>query len=99
MREELRGDLLRVAVGMAAKPVPRAGENGIDLRVTGLPAKLAPDLRRAGDQGRWISGTSRLLLGGNRATRHAPRRLDDLADSRPIADSQVVNEPRPFLER
>ena len=77
---------------MRTMPLPRAFHNGFQIREHRLPAQLAPDFFRTGNQDCWIARAARRLDHPNRMSGDFPRYFDHLPHTEALPIAEVVEQ-------
>ena len=72
------------------EPVPRGGNDRVDLRVVCRPAQLAADLARIGVEHRGVAGAAGTVLDRYLEARHPAGRVEHLTHGVAPADPEVV---------
>src|SRR5208282_2355872 len=93
------GSMVCVSVGMVAMPLPRACDNRFQIREPRLPAQLASNFFRAGNQHRRIACAARGFDRWNLMSGNLPRYFDDLAHTETLSVTQVIDERGRILGR
>ncbi len=73
-------------------PIPRAGNDVLQIVMLRLPSQLAADLFRGCDEPRRITSAPRRLDNGDRVTGYFARSLDHFAHRIAASASNVVNK-------
>src|SRR6056297_444316 len=81
-----------------AAGLPRIAHDVVEVGVRGHPAQLLARPLRGGDQHRWVAGTTRNLVGGDRVAGDPPSRLDHLPDAEPGGVAEVAGQRAVVVE-
>src|SRR5438105_7222844 len=83
---------LSVPAWMLLHPLPCAGDDTVEIGISGLPSELPADFFRTGNEHRRIAPAARSLYCFDCIAGHSARRLKYLTDGKACSISQVVDK-------
>src|SRR3990172_2227433 len=91
IRSTQRGMSLFISIRVGSMPIPRARNDLLQVRMRGLPTKVAHDLLRRSHQPRGITGSARGFDCQDLVPGYSTRRLDHLAHGEAVPASDIVD--------